>query len=198
MAEQPRTLVGAITGAADESKLAGREELPMSNPFDEFRGSPIDWDNTLNMALIPEIGMRSTPEQIRGQIRTSRIDPNDLLVVAATLIEFKFAGHGKVALEEAIRQLDANPSRIAHDIDIVSAKRNLCFLLEATRDSIAQFDLVKKEPKIVQADPQLALAMANCSIPVSETRSRRTITPRRAAAVNSWRNRVPVASFCQM
>lgn len=62
-------------------------------------------------------------------------------------------------MEEAIRQLDANPSRIAPDIDIIFAKRNLCFLLEANRDSLAQFDLVKKEPRIIQADPQLALAI---------------------------------------
>jgi hypothetical protein len=132
----------------------------VSNPFDNFIGSPIDWDNMGNMAAIGEITIRFKPDEIRDQIRTSRIDPNDLLTVAGTLIELSFRDHGKVALEEAIRQLDANPTRIAADIDIVSAKRNLCFLLEATRDSLAEFDLIKKEPRIVQADPQLALAVA--------------------------------------
>jgi len=132
----------------------------MSNPFDEFRGSPIDWDNILNMTVISEIAMRFTPEQIRGEISTSRIDPNDLIGVAGTLIELSFKDHGKVALEEAVRQLDANPNRIAADIDLVAAKRNLCLLLESSRDSLAQFELIKKEPKIVQADPKLALAVA--------------------------------------
>jgi hypothetical protein len=83
-----------------------------------------------------------------------------LLTVAGTLIELSFPDHGKVALEEAIRQLDANPTRIAADIDIVAAKRNLCFLLEASQDSLAQFELIKKEPKIVQADSKLAVAVA--------------------------------------
>jgi hypothetical protein len=132
----------------------------MPNPFDEFIGSPIDWDNILNMTAISEIATRFTPEQIRGQIRTSRIDPNDLIGVSGTLIELSFRDHGKTALEEAIRQLDATPTRIAADIDLVAAKRNLCFLLESSRDSLAQFELIKKEPKIVQADPHLAIAVA--------------------------------------
>lgn len=132
----------------------------MSNPFDEFRGSPIDWDNILNMTCLSEIAVRFTPDQSRSQIRASKINPNDLLTVANSLIQLSFRDHGKVAMEEAIRQLDANPSRIAGDIDIVVAKRNLCYLLEATRDSLAQFELIKNEPKIVQADPQLALAVA--------------------------------------
>lgn len=131
----------------------------MLNPFDEFRGSPIDWGNALNITKVMEI-LGMTPEQSRGLIRTSKIDPNDLLTVAARMVEFSSRDHGKVAMEEAIRQLDANPSRIAADIDIVFAKRNLCFLLEATRESLSQFELIKKEPKIVQADPQLALAIA--------------------------------------
>ena len=132
----------------------------MSNPFDNFKGSPIDWDNIGNMSAVSEIAMRFKPDQIRDQIRTSRIDPNDLLTVAGTLIELSFRDHGKVALEEAIRQLDANPTRVAAGIDIVAAKRNLCFLLESSRDSLAQFELIKKEPKIVRADPKLAVAVA--------------------------------------
>ncbi len=133
----------------------------MTNPFDEFRGSPIDWSDMLNLSKVMEI-LRHTPdpEQSRSLIRTSTIDPNDLLIVATRMIELKRRDHGRIAMEEAIRQLDADPDRIAPDIDIVFAKRNLCFLLEHTRDSLSQFDLVKKEPKIVQADPQLALAIA--------------------------------------
>lgn len=153
-------IVEGITLLTDESKVAGPKELLMSSPFAEFKGSPIDWDNIGNMSAISEIAMRFRPDQIRDQIRTSRIDPNDLLTVAGTLIELSFRDHGKVALEEAIRQLDANPTRIAADIDIVAAKRNLCFLLEDSRDSLAQFELIKKEPKIVQADPKLAVAVA--------------------------------------
>ena len=60
----------------------------MSNPFDEFRGSPIDWDNILNMTCLSEIAVRFTPDQSRSQIRASKIDPNDLLTVIITSINF--------------------------------------------------------------------------------------------------------------
>jgi hypothetical protein len=94
--------------------------------------------------------------------RPDLLKKHDIKLVrwSGTLIELSFRDHGKVALAEAIRQLDANPTRIAADMDLVAAKRNLCFLLESSRDSLAQFELIKKEPKIVQADPHLAIAVA--------------------------------------
>jgi len=93
MAEQSCVLIGVITLFTDESNVARPKEPLMSNPFDEFKGSPIDWDNIGNMSAISEIAMRFRPDQIRDHIRTSRIDPNDLLTVAGTLIELSFRDH---------------------------------------------------------------------------------------------------------
>ena len=75
----------------------------MLNLFDQFIGTPIDWENILNMPLVMQIGVEYSPEVMASQIRASSIDPNELVTIADLLVSIQFLDHAKVAWEEAIR-----------------------------------------------------------------------------------------------
>src|ERR1700682_4591010 len=119
----------------------------MSNLFDQFIGSPVDWDNPLNVPLVFQISVECNPEQMLTEIRASSIDPNDLVSIADLLVQFQSHDHAKVAWEEAIRQFDAAPNRIATDVNLVNIKRNLC-IANLSSAPLESFRWISEEPQI--------------------------------------------------
>ena len=62
----------------------------------------------------------NSPTDMLGDIRSSSIDPNDLLCIGDMLKMFANAdgrAHAKVVYAEGIGQLDASPHRLAPDVD---------------------------------------------------------------------------------
>ena len=131
----------------------------MSNPFDQFIGTPIDWENPLNMALVAKIGLERQPEQIQNDIRTSSIDPNELVSIADLLVQCQLRDHAKVVWEEAIRQFDAAPSRIAPDVNLSNIKRNLC-IANLSSAPLESFRWISEEPQIARDAPMVAIELA--------------------------------------
>src|ERR1700687_2464267 len=131
----------------------------MSNLFDQFIGSPIDWDNPLNMTLVFEIASKRTPEQMLAEVRTSSIDPNELVSIADFLVQFQSKDHAKIAWEEAIRQFDAAPGRIAPDVNLLNIKRNLC-IAHLSSAPLESFRWISEEPQIARDAPAVAIELA--------------------------------------
>jgi hypothetical protein len=131
----------------------------MSNLFDQFIGSPIDWDNPLNMTLVFEIASKLTPEQMLAEVRTSSIDPNEIVSIADFLVQFQSKDHAKIAWEEAIRQFDAAPGRIAPDVNLLNIKRNLC-IANLSSAPLESFRWISEEPQIARDAPMVAIELA--------------------------------------
>jgi len=131
----------------------------MTNLFDQFVGTPIDWENILNMPLIMQIGVEYSTELMASQIRASSIDPNELVTIADLLISIQFLDHAKVAWEEAIRQFDATPSRIAPDVHLLNIKRNLC-IANLSSAPLESFRWISEEPQIARDAPAVAIELA--------------------------------------
>ena len=131
----------------------------MSNLFNQFIGTPIDWDNPLNMPLVFQISTELNPEQMLTEIRASSIDPNDLVSMADLLVQFQSRDHAKVAWEEAIRQFGAAPNRIAADVNLVNVKRNLC-IANLTSAPLESFRWISDEPQIARDAPMVAIELA--------------------------------------
>src|SRR5260370_17748669 len=111
------------------------------------------------MGLVFQISTELSPEQMLTEIRASSIDPNDLVSMADLLVQFQSRDHAKVAWEEAIRQFDAAPSRIAPDVNLVHIKRNLCI---ATLPSppLKSFRWISEKRTIAPAPPILPIYLA--------------------------------------
>jgi len=134
------------------------KETVLSNLFDQFLGSPIDWDNPENFPLVFQISAKRNPEQMRTEIRASSIDPNELVTIGHRFVEFSSHDQAKVAWEEAIRQLEADPSRIAADVHLVNLKQNVCVacLQSAPLES---FQWISRESRIAHNAPMVAIQL---------------------------------------
>lgn len=129
----------------------------MPNLFDQFIG--VDWENILNMSLVMQIGVEYSPELMASQIRASSIDPNELVTIADLLVSIQFLDHAKVAWEEAMRQFEAAPSRIAADVNLVNVKRNLC-IANLSSAPLESFRWISEEPQIARDAPMVAIELA--------------------------------------
>lgn len=131
----------------------------MSGLFDQFIGSPIDWDNPLNMTLVFQISAERNPEQMLNEVRASSIDPNELVTIGQMLVELSSPGHAKVAWEEAIRQLEADPSRMAADVNLVNVKQHVCVACLQS-SPLESFQWISREPQIARNAPLVAVQVA--------------------------------------
>ena len=131
----------------------------MSSLFDQFIGNPIDWDNPLNMTRVFQILAERNPEEMRTEIRASSIDPNELVSIADLLVQFQGKDHAKVAWEEALRQFDTAPSRIAADVNLLNIKRNLC-IASLSSAPLESFRWISEEPQIARDAPAIAIELA--------------------------------------
>ena len=103
-----------------------------------------------------------TPDQTLAEIRTSKVDPNDLPglgdMVKMFLKENGYA-HARVLYAEGIHQLEESPHLLAPDVNLLFARRNLCalYMPDQAAEALA---VVEEDPQLIGADPALALWIA--------------------------------------
>ena len=122
-----------------------------------FNGNP----QTDSEGLMAYVKTHS-PTEMLSDVRSSSVDPNDLPGIGDMVKMFLKADgrvHAKVLYAEGIRQLEAAPHRLAPDVNLLFARRNLCACC-LPDEPLEAFAVIRQANELVTADPALCLTVA--------------------------------------